>query len=252
MNRMLVSIILFVVAVISYGATPEQKSESQKVRTNTNVVLSFKEDSDTDGYRWVYVASKDKNETKKYKVVKDSSRFLIQDKEDKFEFIFLERGLFVLEFRYVNIRNKNEVKSILKQTIDARENVKLNWIDDFAKAKQTAAAENKPIFLLFTGSDWCRPCKALERNLVETKEFKEYADKNLVLMKTEYLKHSEQSSAEKARHSSLRLKYEISGYPTTFILDSEGKALLKITVYNKDNWMNRINETVKNNTPKIR
>ena len=35
------------------------------------------------------------------------------------------------------------------------------WQTDFTKAKEKATAEDKPIILVFQGSDWCAPCKNL-------------------------------------------------------------------------------------------
>lgn len=42
------------------------------------------------------------------------------------------------------------------------------WQTDFTKAKEIATAENKPIILIFQGSDWCAPCIKLDREVWST------------------------------------------------------------------------------------
>ena len=44
------------------------------------------------------------------------------------------------------------------------------WMTDFEAAKVKAKAENKPMLLSFTGSDWCPPCMALKKNVFQKKE----------------------------------------------------------------------------------
>jgi len=40
-----------------------------------------------------------------------------------------------------------------------------NWHTDLEYAKKIAVKENKPIVLVFQGSDWCAPCIKLERDI---------------------------------------------------------------------------------------
>jgi thiol-disulfide isomerase/thioredoxin len=46
----------------------------------------------------------------------------------------------------------------------AQEEVQLNWLTDFKKAKKISQKEKKPILIYFTGSDWCPPCKMLKED----------------------------------------------------------------------------------------
>jgi len=56
------------------------------------------------------------------------------------------------------------VMLIASSIIHAQEkNDKVNWQTDFDLAKKQAKEENKPILMLFTGSDWCPPCKMLKK-----------------------------------------------------------------------------------------
>lgn len=43
------------------------------------------------------------------------------------------------------------------------------WFTDPEKAKEFAAARKLPIMWLFSGTDWCPPCRALRRNVLDKK-----------------------------------------------------------------------------------
>ena len=60
------------------------------------------------------------------------------------------------------------------------------WETDYEKALAKAKAENKHVFLDFTGSDWCGPCIELRKRVLSSKEFADYAAKNLVLVEIDY------------------------------------------------------------------
>lgn len=93
------------------------------------------------------------------------------------------------------------------------------------KALEQAKAENKPVLLEFTGSDWCPPCQMLERNVLSTSEFKEYKEKNLIFGKLDFPSRKPQSDAVKDNNQSLQQKFQIEGYPTLILLNGEGKEL---------------------------
>ena len=97
------------------------------------------------------------------------------------------------------------------------------WITDAAKAQEQAKKENKLVLLDFTGSDWCGWCIKLKNEVFDKKEFKEYADKNLVLVEVDFPRKKEQSAEQKKANRELAQKYGIRGYPTIIVLDGSGK-----------------------------
>ena len=46
-----------------------------------------------------------------------------------------------------------------------------SWTEDIAAAIKTAEKEEKDLLLLYTGSDWCPPCKKLEADILSQEEF---------------------------------------------------------------------------------
>lgn len=99
---------------------------------------------------------------------------------------------------------------------------KTRWYEDDEQARSEAKSENKFVLLRFTGSDWCGVCKALDREVLSTDEFKEMADENFVLVDVDYPRHKSQPAALMAQNAQLGRQYGITGVPTVVVLNSNG------------------------------
>lgn len=99
------------------------------------------------------------------------------------------------------------------------------WLTDYAKAVEQAKAGNKAILLDFTGSDWCGWCMKIDKEVLKTKEFKDYAAKNLVLVEVDFPKSKTQTDAVKKQNEELKQQYKVNGFPTFVLLDKDGKEL---------------------------
>lgn len=106
--------------------------------------------------------------------------------------------------------------------------VRLDWMTDFAAAKAKAKAENKMVFMDFTGSDWCPPCKLLQKEVFTKPEFAEYAAKHLVLLEVDFPRRKQLSPAQRAANEKLQDEFGIDGYPTIVVLESSGEPLGKL------------------------
>lgn len=101
------------------------------------------------------------------------------------------------------------------------------WSEDYARCQELAKSTNRPIFALFTGSDWCGWCVRLNNEVLSQKAFQDYADKSLILFKADFPKSIHQSNELKSQNRSLQQKYGIRGYPTVLLLDASGNVLGK-------------------------
>lgn len=108
------------------------------------------------------------------------------------------------------------------------------WLTDLAKAQAKAKAEKKMVLVDFTGSDWCPPCKALYKNVLTSKEFSAFAKDNLVLVEIDFPHNKKQSDEQKKANRELKKKYDVEGYPTVIVFDSEGKELSKKVGYDDE------------------
>ena len=74
-----------------------------------------------------------------------------------------------------------------------------DWMTDYAAAKIKAAAEQKPLLLDFTGSDWCGWCIKLDKEVFSQKSFKEFAADNLVLVELDFPRGEETTRDDRLR-----------------------------------------------------
>ena len=99
----------------------------------------------------------------------------------------------------------------------------MTWTTDYKAALAQAKAQNRHVFLFFTGSDWCSWCKRLNREILSTDEFKEYAGKKLILVELDFPRGKPQSNEVKEQNAKLADRFKIEGYPTVIVLNSSGK-----------------------------
>lgn len=103
-----------------------------------------------------------------------------------------------------------------------------NWKGSYSDALLSSKKENKPLVLVFAGSDWCAPCIKLERSIWQSKEFIEYSKENYVLYKADFpRKKSNQLPAPIAEQNKLLAKkYNPKGYfPLVVVINSAEKVL---------------------------
>jgi thioredoxin-related protein len=99
------------------------------------------------------------------------------------------------------------------------------WITDYKKAQDEAKASHKLVLVEFTGSDWCGYCFQLDRAIFSQPQFKDYANKNLVLVEIDFPRRKAQSAETKKQNAELAERYQIDGFPTLVVLNGEGKAV---------------------------
>ena len=101
--------------------------------------------------------------------------------------------------------------------------ITLNWEPTFQKALKKSKKEKKPILIYFTGSDWCTPCKILDKKLFHTEKFKKIADKDLILYEADYPRNRDLITPEKLELTNkLKEKYNVRGFPTLVFVDHQG------------------------------
>ncbi len=109
------------------------------------------------------------------------------------------------------------------------------WLTDLAKAQAQAKVEKKMVFMDFTGSDWCPPCKALHKDVLTSSYFLTYAKENLVLLVVDFPRSKPQSEALRTANEELATKFAVDSFPTIIVLDATGKKLSKESGYDGSN-----------------
>jgi thioredoxin-related protein len=105
------------------------------------------------------------------------------------------------------------------------------WLNDYKKAQEEAKATNKVLLLNFTGSDWCGWCIKFDREVLSKPQFKDYARDNLVLVELDFPRAKAQTPEVRKQNRDLAQQYEVVGFPTIVVLNSDGQTLWKFDGY---------------------
>lgn len=112
-----------------------------------------------------------------------------------------------------------------------------DWEESYEHSISRSKNTNKPILLVFAGSDWCAPCIKLDRLLFQSQEFKEYADKNLILFKADFpRKKKNRLPLQKEQvNKQLAQKFNSKGYfPLVLLLDKDETVLGSFAYENQE------------------
>ncbi|WP_228235318.1 thioredoxin family protein [Allomuricauda sp. M10] len=102
------------------------------------------------------------------------------------------------------------------------------WQPSFSDAVSKAAEEDKPVVLVFSGSDWCAPCIRLKKHIFDSEAFKDYAKEHYVLYNADFPRKKQNQLPEPlmTMNKSLIERYNPKGYfPLVVVLDKNEKVL---------------------------
>ena len=103
-----------------------------------------------------------------------------------------------------------------------------DWYQNYDKALAKAKETGHSVLLDFTGSDWCPYCIQMDKQVFQTDQFKQYAAKNLVLLKVDFPNSHPLPKEVEDQNNKLQEQYGVGGMLPTFILvDKDGKVLTK-------------------------
>ncbi len=109
----------------------------------------------------------------------------------------------------------------------------LDWSTDFPAAKDLAKKENKPIFLYFTGSDWCGWCMKLDKEILKNPDFIKKAGNEFIYVEIDFPLYKELEPQLVKQNQDLKSEYNIAGFPTIVLLAPDLHEIA-ITGYRKD------------------
>ncbi|MCL3780987.1 thioredoxin family protein [Prolixibacteraceae bacterium JC049] len=109
------------------------------------------------------------------------------------------------------------------------------WYTNYTEAQKQATKQGKNIVMVFSGSDWCAPCIKLEKEIWQSNEFKQFAEKHWILVKVDFprTRKNKLPKPQLKHNENLASKHNKKGYfPMVVLLSPEGKTLGK-TGYKK-------------------
>jgi thioredoxin-related protein len=87
---------------------------------------------------------------------------------------------------------------------------------------------NKPLLILFSGSDWCKPCIKLRTNIIETETFMNFAKSHLILINADFPYHKKIEAEIQNQNEQLAEKYDKEGaFPKIVIIDKNQKVIFE-------------------------
>lgn len=109
----------------------------------------------------------------------------------------------------------------------------LSWYTDFEDAIKDADASGKNVMLYFSGSDWCKPCIQLSKNILETEIFSDYAVRKLVPIKLDFpkMKKNKLSKKVSSRNEAIAEKYNPNGVFPLLVFIDRNKNIIGFTGY---------------------
>ena len=99
-----------------------------------------------------------------------------------------------------------------------------NWLTSYDDAMREARDLGRPVLTIFTGSDWCPHCKTLEKNVLESGAFREWAQRNVVLLMIDLPEHGITETVRVER-SKVCIKYGVRNFPAVLLLGPDGTKL---------------------------
>ena len=104
----------------------------------------------------------------------------------------------------------------------------LVWLNDLAQAQTQAHQEMKLTLLFFHGSDWCRPCAEMQKQVFDSPQFIAFAQKSLVLVDVDFPESAPQSPELKRANAALKAKFNIGdNFPTVVLLNASGETVFQ-------------------------
>lgn len=106
------------------------------------------------------------------------------------------------------------------------------WLVDLDEAKKKAQSEKKLVFINFTGSDWCPPCRLFKSRVADSEAFSSFAETNLILVEVDFPRRKPISEEQRASNEALAKEMNADRVvPTFVVLDSAGKEVKRFEGY---------------------
>ena len=99
----------------------------------------------------------------------------------------------------------------------------LYWETNVNKAIEVSKKTKKPMLLFFTGSDWCGWCKRLTASVFSQETFKQWAEKNVVLLELDFPRRKALAPEVQQTNNQLMNMFGVRGYPTVWFVKATEK-----------------------------
>lgn len=95
---------------------------------------------------------------------------------------------------------------------------------NFSTVQKQAHQAKKPLLLVFSGSDWCRPCIDFQNRVLSQDEFLKYQEGDIFYFKADFPRKKELTENQRRENESLAEQYNPSGhFPYIVLFNHQGE-----------------------------
>ncbi len=97
------------------------------------------------------------------------------------------------------------------------------WHMDANEAFAHADSSAKPLLMVFSGSDWCKPCIKLDREVWQDSAFQQFADQSLVLLSVDFPRKKKHQLPDHVQTQNQQLAHDWNPngqFPLVLMIDS--------------------------------
>jgi len=106
-------------------------------------------------------------------------------------------------------------------------------IEDASEAFKIAEENNKPVLLVFSGSDWCQPCIRFKKEVLDDSAFLNFAKNKFVILKADFPQRKQLSENIFEQNEALAEKFNPQGYFPRIVLLDQNQSLISTIHYTK-------------------
>ncbi len=99
---------------------------------------------------------------------------------------------------------------------------------DYQKAKELSIAYQRPLVLLFVGSDWNKKSEKLLNYVLTSPEFANEVKKDLIFVKLDFPEINTQNTQEICLNHSLKEIFNVGDFPTLILLNPDQKEVTRL------------------------
>jgi protein disulfide-isomerase len=121
----------------------------------------------------------------------------------------------------------------------------IEWQTNYEKAVTESKEKGVPLLMFFTGSDWCSWCNKLESEVLDTPQFKDAVGSKFVFLKVDKPAYRTLDAQTKAQNEQLQKKYDITGWPTIILFDTQKLQVIGKTGYQRGGAQNYASHLLK-------
>lgn len=137
---------------------------------------------------------------------------------------------------------------IVPRTANWRKAPRKDWHITLESALISAIRQKKKLFVLFTGADWCGPCKALKKNVLDSSEFRRLSKKfEVVYINMPRVTDRKFNAVQRNYNQRLSKELRAQGaVPCAIIMDRSGRQIDRITGFrNKADYLKKLEHILK-------